>query len=223
VTVDLAQSKKLYEFKSDSVVDALNAVGANAKQEVESQLEFVKNRGLLPEHKFLDLGCGCLRGSAKILQYLNDENFYGADISEGLLDMIPKRLAMLNITRSPITKLINDYDFLNLFNTKFHFILSVSVLTHMMPEMVPPFFLGVAKVLRGDGVFYFTLYPTDKNLHYGNLELSFFNKDWIIEEGRKAGLKIEDIPGDFPNKFKNYITRVNTPELGQWVMKGTQL
>ena len=221
MNVDLTESKKAYEFTSKSVDDALYAVGANDVMEVESQLEFVKNRGLLTTHKFLDLGCGCLRGSAKIVQYLDEGNFYGADISEGLLDIIPKRLAMLNITRSPITKVINDYDFLNLFDTKFHFILSVSVLTHMLPEMVPPFFAGVAKVLRGDGVFYFTLYPTNENLHYGNIDLSFFNKDWLIAEGLKAGLKIEDIPGDYPNKFKNYIQRVNVPEMGQWVMKGT--
>lgn len=225
MTVDLAPYKNRYEFKSETVSDALWAVGSNEEFEVNSQLIFVKNRGLKPEHKFLDLGCGCLRGSAKIVQYLDEGNFYGADISEGLIDMIPKRLAMLNITRSPITKLINDYEFMKLFNTKFHFILSVSILTHLMPDAVPPFFAGVAQILRGDGVFYFTMYPTEKPIHEGNIEVSFYNKGWLIEEGRKAGLKIEDIPGDYPNASptSNYIERVNFPEVAQWVMKGTQL
>lgn len=223
MTVNLAPYKDRYAFSANTVADALWAVGSNEEFEVDSQLTFVKNRGLLPEHKFLDLGCGCLRGSAKIVQYLDDGNFHGADISEGLMQMIPKRLAMLNITRTPITHLINDYEFLKLFNEKFHFILSVSILTHLLPDAILPFFTGVAKILRGDGVFYFTMYPTEKPIHEGDIEVSFYNKNWLIEQGKKAGLKIEDIPGDYPNPspISNYIERVNFPEVAQWVMKGT--
>lgn len=223
MTINLAPYKNRYVFGANTISDALWMVGSNEEFEVESQLTFVKNRGLLPHHKFLDLGCGCLRGSAKIVQYLDNGNFYGADISDGLIEMIPKRLAILNITREPITRVINDYDFMKLLNEKFHFILSVSILTHLLPDAIAPFFEGVSKILRKDGVFYFTMYPTNEPIHQGDIEISYYNKDWLIEQGKKVGLKVEDIPGDYPNAspVSNYIERVNFPEVAQWVMKAT--
>lgn len=225
MAIDLAPYKNRYAFGADSISDALWAVGSNETFEVDSQLCFVKNRGLKETQKFLDLGCGCLRGSAKIVDYLNDGNFYGADISEGLLSVIPSRLKMLGIKNQPNISLLNDYEFDKLFNIKFDMILSVSILTHMLPNAILPLFQGISKILKKNGIYYFTIYPTKHPIQEGDIEVSFFNKEWLIETGKQAGLEVKDIPGDYanPSPISNYIERVNFPEVAQWVMSAKLL
>lgn len=217
---DLSPYKNRYCF-SGTVTDALWAVGSNEGFEIDAQIAFVKRMGLLPSHTFLDFGCGCLRGSAKILDYLDDGNFHGADISEGLLSAIPKRLELLGINKKPVIHLVNDYELWELIKEKFDFILSVSILTHLMPEAIDPLFNGISQILKDNGAWYFTLYPTNSDIHEGDIEYAKFNKGWLIERGKANGLLISDIDGDYenPSPISNYIERVNTSEIAQWVMK----
>lgn len=215
--------KKRYEFNGIDPRSALYVVGANDEFEIEAQPKFMKEHGLAPQHKFLDLACGCLRGTIKLIDYLEPGNFHGADISPGLLKTIPDRCAQQGIVNKPVLWLINDYNFKKYMQIKFDFILSVSFLTHLLPAVIPDLFLGVSKILAPKGTWYFTLYPTDSADHHGDIEISYFRKSWLIEEGAKAGLKIEDIEGDFPNAspISNYIERVNVEGMAQWVMKAS--
>ena len=49
------------------------------------QLEFLKEVGLLPQHRVLDIGCGCLRGGVKIIRYLEPDHYFGIDADKELL------------------------------------------------------------------------------------------------------------------------------------------
>jgi hypothetical protein len=49
------------------------------------QLDFLVRRGLTPEMRLLDLGCGCLRGGVFFIPYLTPGNYYGMDANESLL------------------------------------------------------------------------------------------------------------------------------------------
>jgi len=221
---NLATYKNRYSF-SGGISDALWAVGSNEIFEQDAQLSFMKRVGLKPSDIFLDLGCGCLRGSAKIVDYLNAGNFYGADISDGLIDIIPMRLELLGITKKPNIYLINDYDFFGLIGKKFDYVLSVSILTHLLPGEIAEFFSGVSKILTKNGVYYFTIYPTTQAEFVGDIEQAEYNIEWLIKTGRENGLNVFDIPGDYKNPSPipelNLIDRVNTPEMAQWVMGAT--
>ena len=41
------------------------------------QFDFMCARGLLPEHRLLDLGCGALRGGVHFARYLQPGKYYG--------------------------------------------------------------------------------------------------------------------------------------------------
>ena len=49
------------------------------------QLAFLQSRGLRPEHRFLDLGCGCMRAGVHVVPYLNVGNYHGIDLSPSLI------------------------------------------------------------------------------------------------------------------------------------------
>lgn len=223
--VDLSLYKTRYQFDGDKLKEALWLVGDNHVFELEAQPKFMKNQGLLPEHMFLDFGCGCLRGSAPLVDYLEEGHFHGADISDGLLKMAKQRVLDLGITKSPVLWLVNNYDLKNEILQSFDFILSVSVFTHILPDIVGPLFHGIHDILKENGIYYFTCYPLNDKDYEGDIEIMKYRKEFLIERGREAGLLVEDIKGDFPNPspMSNYINRVNVPPMAQWVMKATHL
>ncbi len=64
-----------------------NLVGGFWDEIGQLQLDFLKQQGLSPEHRFLDIGCGCLRAGVKIIPYLDPNNYYGVDAEKALLDV----------------------------------------------------------------------------------------------------------------------------------------
>lgn len=216
----LTPYKDRYNYEGD-LGGALYAVGDNAEFELDSQPRFMRERGLKPNHTFLDFGCGCLRGTAGLIDYLDNGNFFGVDPSPGLIKFGFERCRRLKIKNTPTLHAIDNYDLDVLLKKKFDFILSVSVFTHLMPDIVPAVFSGIRKILKDDGSYYFTMYPADGKDFEGSIELARHGKEALIKHGAAAGLIVEDIPGDYPNAAPspNYITRVNFPNMAQWVMK----
>lgn len=63
-----------------------DAVGGLWDEVGDLQFNFLVAQGLKPEHSFLDVGCGCLRGGVRFLKYLDDGNYHGIDAQQALLD-----------------------------------------------------------------------------------------------------------------------------------------
>jgi hypothetical protein len=49
------------------------------------QFDFLREHGLLPRHTLMDIGCGCLRGGVKYLDYLDNNRYYGLDVNKKLI------------------------------------------------------------------------------------------------------------------------------------------
>jgi SAM-dependent methyltransferase len=64
-----------------------NLVGGFWDELGELQVNFLKDQGLRPEHRVLDVGCGCLRAGVKIIPYLEPNHYYGIDAEKQLLDV----------------------------------------------------------------------------------------------------------------------------------------
>lgn len=228
----LEKYQERYNFTGD-LEAAIYFVGHWVDYETNSQPKFMKDHGLRPEHSFLDLGCGCLRGTAPLVSYMDQNNFFGIDISRGLLERAFEQVLSLNILRWPLLFLAKDYEFYKLTGRKFDYILSVSLLTHLLPDIIFELFSGVRQILHPSGVWYFTMYPiecakVDPSLdHYGDIEISYYNRRFLIEMGVKAGLFIEDVDEGTrknvcPGSASQFCPEVNST-LGQWVMKATRL
>jgi SAM-dependent methyltransferase len=191
--------------------EGLYRVGDNADVEEIQQYIFMQEQGLQANNTFLDLGCGCLRGTINIAKELKG-NFYGLDVAESLIEMAKKRVPEANL------KVNTDFDINSYFpGVKYDYILSVSVLTHLFPDDVESLFKNVANVLRG--TYFFTIYPADYN--YGNIGIHYYDKDWIIEIGKKYGLKIEGLQGEFKTPRSHNIIPTFNSRLGQWAMRAT--
>lgn len=215
-----------YSF-SGSIDEALLFTGANAEIEEINQPMFMKSVGLKNHHYFLDLGCGCLRGTINLIDDLNPGHFYGADVSQGLINTAFERVKSRGIKNTPNLFVINDFDLEKYFPVKFDYILSVSLLTHLLPESIPYLFNGISKILKKEGTYYFTIYPTlsDDKIFDGDIEVMRYNQDYLKTVGKEYGLLIESLDGQYENPVKTnqFLKFTNTPYIGQWVMKAVKI
>ena len=61
------------------------------------QIDFMREKGLAPHHKLLDIGCGSLRGGIHFVEFLENENYYGIDVNQSLLVAGQQELMSANL------------------------------------------------------------------------------------------------------------------------------
>lgn len=215
-----------WEFSGDAE-DAVRVCGSLGGYEARMQYEFMVGRGLLPSHRFLDLGCGCLRGTIRLVDYLEDGNFYGADVSVGLLKEAYMECERQKYAKTPVLGLISDFDLATSLQAKFDYILCVSMLPYLSADDVPDLFTGIASVLAPKGRVFLTLYPLDEkdaDNHRQEPYLNWHKKSWLISGAAKAGISLIDSPERFMCRLPRRgppILKVVNSNLSEWVLEGT--
>ena len=118
------------------------------------QISFLKDFGLLPEHRLLDLGCGTLRGGIPIIQYLNAGNYCGIDVQAKALAEARKELSENNLDNKSVLLLDAKSAATQLENTRFDYIWAFSVLIHIDDDKLDDTMRFASEHLAGNGVFY---------------------------------------------------------------------
>ena len=122
-------------------------------REVEAfQIAFLRARGLLPHHRYLDLGCGVLRGGLPVIEYLEDGNYVGIDIDSRLVDIGRRRVEEAGLdSRRPRLLSAPSFSAYDL-DVSFDFVLAYSVLIHLTDEILDECLAFLAKRLAPSGV-----------------------------------------------------------------------
>ena len=63
------------------------AIGGRWEEIGQLRLDFLRERGLQPQHHLLDVGCGSLRGGVRFILYLETGHYSGLDRNDRLLDV----------------------------------------------------------------------------------------------------------------------------------------
>ena len=156
-----------------------NAVGGMWAEMGDLQFNFLVSQGLRPHHKFLDIGCGCLRGGIHFISYLNEQHYFGIDQSEHLLTVGRDiELVSAGLANKQITLLQNaDFEFHKL-GRDFDFALAQSVFTHLPMAKISMCLQQLKYVLAPEGVFFATFFqvaeghpPSESLVHFpGEIE-----------------------------------------------------
>jgi len=124
----------------------------------EKQLEYLVEQGLKPDHHFLDVGCGSLRGGVRFVDYLEPGHYWGLDIQQHLLDAGRKELAAAGLDPDSATLLQDDAFRFGRFEQRFDFALAQSVFTHLPLNTIMRCLAEVERVLAPEGRFYATFF-----------------------------------------------------------------
>lgn len=133
------------------------------------QFEFLKKRGLKPEHRLLDVGCGCLRGGVHFTKYLDEGKYYGIDINKSLIDAGEVELSKAGLLSKKANLLVDDSFAFSKFGVKFDYMVSISVFTHLPMNIIIRCLKNVKENLSPEGVYYSTFFLAPESVHLDKL------------------------------------------------------
>jgi len=101
------------------------------------QFDFMVARGLQPEHVFLDVACGSLRGGVHFIRYLDEGNYLGIEkertlVRRGLSRELPRAVRK---EKRPEFVISDSFEF-ERFSKRPRFSLAQSLFTHLVPEQI---------------------------------------------------------------------------------------
>ena len=187
------------EQRASLVVDPANWEKCRA-----SQISILKAKGLKPEHKLLDLGCGVLVGGIASMEYLDTGNYWGLDNSDKRLEEAMKEVGDSGlIWKQPKPKLRLGYDEIKKEGIKFDYVWFHQVIIHMLDEVAQEVFHFISKVLADDGKCYITANIADENkTSYSTMkypcewDLVYRTEDFYKSIADNARLEVTAIEGD---------------------------
>jgi len=129
------------------------------------QLDFLKERGLEPNHKLLDIGCGCLRGGLHFIRYLDAGNYYGIDVNRSLIEAGVIEIKKEGLEGERPTLLVDNHFRLDKFVEKFDYMLSVSLFTHLPMNIIIRCLSMARRELKPEGVYLATFFEAPHSAH----------------------------------------------------------
>jgi SAM-dependent methyltransferase len=126
------------------------------------QFDYLVARGLRPEHRLLDVGCGSLRGGVRSVRYLDVGHYFGVDADPKLLDAGRVELDAAGLADRRVSLRHSDAFEVD-FGVQFDFVLAQSVFTHLSLNAIRVCLARVAPCLAPGGQFYATFFraPAD--------------------------------------------------------------
>ena len=150
----------------------------------QRQVEFMKAQGMLPQHKIVDVGCGCFRAGRHFIDYLAPAHYYGIDANHSLMQTgYDVELTDEQRARLPIGNLRANDRFDVTFDCQVDFAMAQSVFTHVSLNHIRLCLFRVAKVVKPGGSFYATFFergsqtPVDAILNARNPKPFFTEKN----------------------------------------------
>lgn len=118
------------------------------------QLDFLIKQGLKPEHKLLDIGCGCLRGGLHFLKFLDAGKYHGLDINKSLIEAGRAEVQEAGLDQKKPHLIVDESFSIDRFETKFDFMVSVSLFTHLSFNTIVRCLTRARENLLPHGVYY---------------------------------------------------------------------
>lgn len=161
------------------------------------QFNFLVEQGLKPSHRFLDIGCGCLRGGRLFIDYLDAGNYFGMDKEPLLLQAGRDELGDELLTqKAPLLQQSDQFEF-RCFESPVDVALAQSLFTHLPESQILLCLSRLRDVITSDGVLFATFFEECRLLnnpeeahdhHYFG-----YTKKQMEEFGSKTGWRAEYI------------------------------
>lgn len=143
------------------------------------QFSVLLREGLREKHSLLDIGCGSLRAGRFFMMFLNENNYYGIEPNNWLVDEAIKEEVGedLLLIKKPSFNCNGEFK-LNVFEKDdFDFILAHSIFSHAALFQIDKCISEVSEILSGKGKFIFTF------RHTANKEEENKSEEWTYPGG----------------------------------------
>lgn len=158
---DFESFQSYYLKKQENRIESNDTAGKNiddqekARRVGQKYLDFLVSRGLQPEDTVVDWGCGSLRVGRELIRYLNQDRYYGVDISELFIEK-GKTYVGKDLLRQkrPYLQPINEESLGDLTDVEIDYVISTSVLFHVPPDGIDEFLSSILSVMSNQSIAY---------------------------------------------------------------------
>jgi SAM-dependent methyltransferase len=181
-------------MRSDTARSPYAAVGTGSRERWEAlgrlQFDYLAGHGLMPSHRFLEIGCGNLRAGRLVIDYLDVGRYYGVDISPDILFAAQDTLTEYKL-QDKLPHLLPVRDLRLEFLPEGHFdvVHAHSVFSHSPIEVIDECLANIGRVLAPDGFFDFTFNKTDGDEHHVLREDFYYRTGTLVALAEKHGLR----------------------------------
>jgi len=181
------------------------AVGGLWEEVGKLQFDFLVRRGLKPEHKMLDIGCGTLRGGMHFIRYLIAGKYHGMDISSKAIQYGVQLLideGLINKNPQLVISGRRDLKFKAFYGDKFDYFLAQSVFTHLKSEHIEECFRYIGDVMHDGSLFYFTFHFDKVYRQGGKVDKFFYPESFFDDLAQQYNFELCDYSEDYGHPRK---------------------
>jgi len=137
-------------------------------KQTQNDFLFLIEKGLQPNHYFLDVGCGGGRIAYHAIEYLDKHRYFAFDKENNMIDPFMEELQNHPklLGKEPIVYL-SDFNISFNEDIKFDFIYAHSVFTHVTPELITEFMINLKKHFSKGTKFFATFHLGSKGCDIG--------------------------------------------------------
>ncbi|GEB50566.1 MULTISPECIES: class I SAM-dependent methyltransferase [Streptomyces] len=153
------------------------------------QFDYLREHGLTPGSRVLDIGCGNLRAGWHLISYLEPGHYYGIDISPDIL-IAAKRTLTEHGLQAKLPHLTLTQDLTLDFLPEHHFdvVHAHSVFSHSPLTVIDECLAHVGRVLAPGGFFDFTFDRTTATEHQVLREDFYYRTETLVSLAARHGL-----------------------------------
>ncbi|MFC7310381.1 class I SAM-dependent DNA methyltransferase [Streptomyces monticola] len=158
----------------------------------QMQFDYLKEHGLVPEDRILEIGCGNLRAGRHFIACLDPGNYYGIDISPDILIAAKHTVVRYELQEKlPYLTVADSLTFDFLPDGHFDVVHAHSVFSHSPLHVIEECFAHVGRILAPGGFFDFTFDRTLGREHHVLREDFYHRTDTLVHLVAKYGLDAE--------------------------------
>jgi SAM-dependent methyltransferase len=135
----------------------------------ELQLRFLKEQGLRPNHRLVDIGCGALRGGVRFIGFLEMGNYFGIDANASLIAAGQSELTDHRLEDKRPQLLVNERFELSRFGVRFDYAVAQSLFTHLPMNAIVRCLVETRRTLAPGGVLFASYFEAPEPAHLGEI------------------------------------------------------
>jgi SAM-dependent methyltransferase len=179
-------------------------------------LEFLKSKGLKPNNRVLDIGCGCLRTGIHLIEYLKQDRYFGIDKEESLIEAGIKYELQPNkslLEKNPVVEVVKDFNISNFAKGfRFHFIWAYALFSHLTPKEIEACLANLKpRLTRQPKGQFFATFNSSHQIKIGKkhawrdeVAVTAYPFGMFERIAEKVGIKVEHIGSAIVDTYKYY-------------------
>ena len=170
-------------------------------KEKQSDVQFLKEVGMKPHHKILDIGCGGGRLGYELIDYLDKGNYYGFDKEKNWIESFRLAVTINNLSSKKPTILLSGFDWDLKSNIELDYVYAYSVFTHVELSLAKECLKNLRPYLSSTSEFYATLLVGEEDYKMGPVHTQrpneyayiHYSLDFFDKMLKECGYYLDDI------------------------------